>query len=237
MSIDVLAIVAHPDDAELCCSGLLLKQKALGRTIGIVDLTRGEMGTRGTPEIRASEAAAASAVMSIDTRENLGLPDGRLAVNEESRRLVIESIRRHRPTVVLTNYHDDLHPDHAAAGRLVRDVRYLTPMRNYPAGGEPHRVSVFAHVQQHTAFVPSFIVDISDVWERKVEAIQCFASQLHDPGIPELGPGTKIGRPDFLEMFEGRHRYWGSQIGVAHGEAYWVEGPLPVADPFTLWGG
>jgi len=230
MSVDVLAIVSHPDDAELCCSGLLLRQVDAGRSVGIIDLTRGEAGTRGTPETRAREAAAAGAMLGVSVRENLGLPDARIEVTPEAKRLVIEAIRRHRPKMVLTNWYQDLHPDHAATGQIVRAVRYLTPMPNYPADGEPHRVSVFAHFGQHTPFEPSFIVDVTDVWERKLEVIRCFASQLHDADVEEVGPGTRIGRPDFLLQFEGRHRHWGSRIGVPLGEPYWVEGPLPVND-------
>ena len=235
MSVDVLAIVSHPDDAELCCSGLLLRQVAAGRSVGIIDLTRGEAGTRGTPETRAKEADAASALIGVSVRENLGLPDAGIEVTPEAKRLVVEAIRRHRPALVLTNWHHDLHPDHAATGQIVRAVRYLTAMPNYAAAGEPHRVAAFAHFMLHTPFDPSFVVDVTEVWERKVEVIRCFASQLHDPGIEEAGPGTKIGRPDFLLQFEGRHRYWGSRIGVPLGEPYWVEGPLPVSDPLRIW--
>jgi bacillithiol biosynthesis deacetylase BshB1 len=210
---------------------------AAGLRVGIVDLTRGELGTRGTAEIRAREAAAAGEVLGVTYRENLGLPDGRLEADETSRRLVIEAVRRSRARLVVAPAPVDLHPDHATTGRIVERVRYLCPMPKYPAEGEAHRPSIWLWTMHHTEVAPAIVVDVSDVFERKLEAVRCFASQLHDPDVREEGPGTGIGRPDFLEALIARHRHWGSRIGVRYGEPYGHDGPLPVRQLGAFWDG
>jgi len=236
MAVDVLFLGAHPDDVELCSGGLVARLVATGRSVGIVDLTRGEMGTRGTPEIRAEEAARAREVLGVTTAANLGLPDGRLAVTEEAKRLVIEAIRRARPRVLVAPHRVDLHPDHAAAGRLVDEVRYLCGMPKWPADGEPCRVPLVLRTMFHTPFDPDLVVDVTETYATKLEAIRCYASQLHAPEVKEAGPGTNIGRPDFLARWEARHRFWGERIGATFGEPYAVDGPLPVTDPELLFG-
>jgi N-acetylglucosamine malate deacetylase 1 len=228
MAVDVLIIGAHPDDAELCSGGFIARLVKSGKSVGIVDLTRGEMGTRGTPEIRAQEAERARLLLGISTSENLGLPDGRLEATDDAKRLVIEAIRRARPGIVVAPHAIDLHPDHAVTGRIVEQVRYLCAMPKWPADGEPCRVPLVLRTMFHTQFDPDLVVDVTDVYEAKIEAIRCYASQLHDPGTAEAGPGTNIGRPDFMDRWEARHRYWGERIGVTYGEPYAVDGPLPV---------
>jgi len=237
MTVDALFLGAHPDDVELCSGGLVAKLVAAGRRVGVVDLTRGEMGTRGTAEIRAEEAKQAREKLGIVSAENLGLPDGRLEVTEEAKRLVIEAIRRASPRLLVAPHRVDLHPDHAAAGRLVDEVRYLCGMPKWPAAGEPCRVPLVLRTMFHTPFDPDVVVDISDVFEEKLEAIRCYASQLHRPDVAEEGPGTNIGRKDFLLRWEARHRFWGERIGAVFGEPYAVDGPIPVSNPDFLLDG
>jgi N-acetylglucosamine malate deacetylase 1 len=231
--LDVLAIFSHPDDAELNVSGTLLKLKALGYRTGICDMTRGEMGTRGTPEIRAKEALDAASVLKLDVRVNLELPDGHLAVNEESRRAVVQVIRAHRPRVILTSPYDDPHPDHAATCRIVREAARLATMGRYePASGGRVKMPTIAHSVSSRRVTPSFIVDVSDFIAEKMNAIRAHASQFFDAGSTE--PVTRISDPGFLQQLELRMKYFGSLIGVAAGEPFYVQEALNVDDPVAL---
>src|SRR5438046_2156400 len=179
IQLDVLAVFSHPDDAELTLAGTLLKLKSLGYRTGIADLTRGEMGTRGTPEIRAKESLDAARVMGLDARVNLELPDGHLALNEDAKRAVVRLFRKHRPKVVFTSHWDDPHPDHAATSRIVREAARLATMRRYDeeAGLDAIKMPSIAHTVYSRLVVPSFIVDVSDFAEGKMKAICAYASQ------------------------------------------------------------
>ena len=231
---DVLAIGAHPDDVELTMGGLLLRMRDAGRSVAILDLTRGEGGTRGTPEIRAVEAAAAARLLGAEERTVLDFPDGRLEPSEAVRRAVVDAIRRLRPSLVLAPRWDDLHPDHAAAGEAVRAVRYVCGMaRWFPGPHPPHRPRTFLFSMHHaTDAPPSLVVDATGVFERKMALVRCFASQLHDPASKE--PRTGIASEDFLPRWEARHRWFGERIGVRHGEPWFLDGPVPVLDPLAL---
>ncbi|MDX1565436.1 MAG: bacillithiol biosynthesis deacetylase BshB1, partial [Phycisphaeraceae bacterium] len=169
MNMDVLAIGAHPDDGEMTVGGTLAKMVSRGRSVAIVDLTRGEMGTRGTPETRRAEAEEAARVLGVSERVNLALPDGLLRDTDEGRRLLIEQIRAFRPSLVLAPYPRDMHPDHVAAGQMVEAVMYPVRFANHPAGGEPHRPREFLFYMSHFTFEPSFVVDISDHHEMKMD--------------------------------------------------------------------
>jgi len=229
MRVDVLAIGAHPDDVDMICGGTLAKLAARGRRVAILDLTRGEMGTRGTPELRAEEAMAAAEVLGVCQRTILDLGDGRLRDSEESRRQVIEILRALRPAIVMGHYWDDLHPDHCAAGRIVRSVIYPAGFSNYPAAGEPFRPNEALFFMAHTPFAPSFVVAIDEFHERKLEAVRCYKSQIHDPD--STAPQTGISQPDFLLRLEARARYFGAQIGRTHGEPFLVARAVPMEDP------
>jgi bacillithiol biosynthesis deacetylase BshB1 len=229
MSVDILAIGAHPDDVDMICGGTLAKLVAGGRSVAIVDLTRGEMGTRGSPDIRAREAQAAARVLGASERVTLDLGDGRLENSAENRRQVIEVIRHFRPTLILTHYWEDLHADHAAAGSLVRSVMYPVGFAKYPAQGEPYRPNEVLFFMAHTPFEPSFIVDIDGFHERKLEAVRCFASQFYREGSDE--PPTGIAQPDFLTRLEARARYFGGLIGRSFGEPFRVTRAVPMVDP------
>jgi len=235
VSVDMLVIAAHPDDAEMAAGGLIAKMVSHGHAVGIVDLTRGEMGTRGTPDQRALESAAADEILGIAVRENMGLPDGGLTDSLEYRRIVVDAIRRHRPTLVVAPPIEDLHPDHAAAGRLVAAAHYPTGFTKYETGTPPHRPRAVIHMMNHYEFMPTFIVDITDVWETKMEAVRCYGSQLHKQESDE--PATKVSSPEFLAAFEGRYRHYGSMIGATFGEPFWSARPAPVVDPVLAYGG
>ncbi|MBP6875699.1 MAG: bacillithiol biosynthesis deacetylase BshB1 [Candidatus Eisenbacteria bacterium] len=230
MPVDVLAIGAHPDDVDMICGGTLAKLTAGGRRAAIVDLTRGEMASRGTPEIRAREAQAAAEILGVQERIILDLGDGRLENNAENRRRLIEVIRRLRPTLILTHFWDDLHPDHAAAGHLVRAIMYPVGFARYPAEGEPYRPNEVLFFMAHTTFPPSFVVDISDFHERKMAAVKSYVSQFHREGDDDQPP-TGISEPDFLLSLEARARHYGALIGRTFGEPYLVTRVVPMNDP------
>jgi bacillithiol biosynthesis deacetylase BshB1 len=234
LELDVLAVFSHPDDAELTAAGTLLKMKALGRRTGVLDATRGEMGTRGTPEGRAEEAREAARIMRLDVRLNLEQPDGHVRVTEDARTALVRVIRTYKPKVILTAHWDDPHPDHANTARLVRESARLASMRRYDeeAGQGAVKMPALAHSVYSRLVVPSFIVDISEYTEEKMRAIIAHRSQFFDPGSKE--PVTRISEEGFLKQLEHRWRYVGSLIGVAAGEAFYVREALNVNDPVEL---
>ncbi|MDT7778195.1 MAG: N-acetylglucosamine malate deacetylase 1 [Acidobacteriota bacterium] len=234
LELDVLAVFSHPDDAELTAAGTLLKVKSLGYRTGVLDMTRGEMGTRGTPEARADEAKEAARIMRLDVRLNLEQPDGHVWLTEASRTAMVRVIRAHKPKIILTAHWDDPHPDHAATARIVREAARLASMRRYDeeAGQQAVHVPALAHAAYSRLVVPSFIIDISEFVEDKMRAILAHRSQFYDPNSKE--PVTRISDEGFLKQLESRWRYTGSLIGVAAGEAFYVREALNVQDPVAL---
>lgn len=234
MNVDVLAIFAHPDDVELTVGGTLLKLKDLGYRTGALDVTRGEMGTRGTPEGRAVEAENAAQILKLDLRENLGLPDGRVFVTDVERTAMVKVLRRLKPKVILTHQIGDPHPDHDHIAHLVREAARLSSMKRYDeeTGDEKIAVPMVAHNIFSRRVELSFVVDISDFLEEKMEAIRAYRSQFYDPASIE--PETRLTSKHFLDELENRSRYFGSLIGVAAGEPYFVRETLNVADPVEL---
>lgn len=232
--LDVLAIFSHPDDAELTMAGTLLRLKSLGYRTGVADMTRGEMGTRGTPEIRAKEALDAARVLGLDARVNLALPDGHLLLNEENRLAVTRLLRRHSPKVVFTSHWDDPHPDHAATAHIVREAARLATMKRYDKDSVMNAIKMpaIAHAVYSRLVVPSFIVDVSEFADKKMEAIRAYASQFYLADSKE--PETRIAQKGFLKQIEDRARYYGSLIGVEDGEPFYVREALNVDDPFAL---
>jgi bacillithiol biosynthesis deacetylase BshB1 len=232
--VDILAIFAHPDDVELTVGGTLLKMKHLGYRTGTVDVTRGEMGTRGTPDGRAEEADAASKILKLDLRENLGLPDGHVFVTDESRTAVVRVLRRLKPRVVLTHQIGDPHPDHDHIAQLVRESARLSSMKRFDeeTGDEKISVPMVAHNTFSRRVEPSFIVDISDFMDEKMEAIRTYRSQFYDPASNE--PETRLTAESFLDELLTRSRYFGSLIGSAAGEPFFVREALNVDDPIDL---
>ncbi len=232
--VDVLAVFAHPDDLELTVGGTMLKMKSLGYRTGALDVTRGEMGTRGTVEGRAAEAADAARILKLDVRENLGLADGHVFVDDSSRTAMVRTLRRLKPKVILTHQLDDPHPDHDHIARLVRESARLSSMRNYDpeTGGEKIPVPAVAHNIFSRHVLPSFVVDISAFLEEKMAAIRAHRSQFHDPASTE--PETRLTASGFLDELESRSRYFGSLIGSVAGEPYFVREALNIEDPIEL---
>lgn len=232
--LDALAVFSHPDDAELSVSGTLLRLKSLGYRTAVLDMTRGEMGTRGTLEGRAEEAVEASRLMKLDLRLNLGQPDGHVWLTEETRTAVVRVIRAHKPKVLLTTHWDDPHPDHANTCRIVRESARLATMARYDEAGkqQPVRMPAIMHSLFSRNVVPSFIVDVSDFVEGKMAAIRAHVSQFYRPDSNERA--TRISDPAFLDQIEYRMRYFGSLIGVAAGEPFYVREALNIGDPIEL---
>lgn len=233
-NIDILAIFAHPDDVELTVGGTLLKMKSLGYKTGALDVTRGEMGTRGTPEGRAKEAAKAAKILKLDVRENLELPDGHVFVTDTERTKMVRVLRRLKPKVILTHQLDDPHPDHNHIAYLVREAARLASMQKYDFdfGLERIKVPMVAHNIFSQRVMPSFIVDISDFMEEKTAAIRAHASQFYDPNSNE--PETRLTSKSFILELENRSRYFGSLIGVEAGEPFFVREVLNINDPIEL---
>ncbi len=232
--IDILAIFAHPDDVELTVGGTLLKMKSLGYKTGALDVTKGEMGTRGTVEGRHEEANEAAKILKLDTRENLELPDGHVWLTEETRTKLVRVLRRLKPKILLTHQVDDPHPDHNHITQLVRESARLCSMQKYDFdfGQERTAAPIVAHNIFSQRITPSFIVDISDFVAEKTEAIRAHKSQFYNPNSNELE--TRLTGKGFIDELENRSHYFGSLIGVAAGEPFFVREALNVEDPIGL---
>lgn len=232
--LDVLAIAAHPDDVELSAGGTLIKLNRMGYRTGILDMTRGEAGTRGTPEVRRQEAENAAEILGLAVRENLELPDAHIWLNEESRVKLVRALRRLRPHVIFTQHWDDAHPDHAHTAQLVREAMHIAGLTKYDAeaGLERWRPNCVAHFLFPRTVAPTFIVDISAQSERKWEAIRAHASQFFNPTNNQ--PQSRVSTSAFLREMEARDRYFGALINAEHGEAFYVREALNVADPVEL---
>lgn len=229
MKLDILAVAVHPDDVELCCSGTLMMEKAEGKKVGVVDLTRGELGTRGTPELREAEAAKAAIIMQLDVRENLGMADGFFKNDETHQRLLIRAIRKYRPEIVLASALADRHPDHGRAGHLIEDACFLSGLRkietvdNDGTSQNFWRPKYVFHFIQDRFYPPSFVYDITPVFERKVESIRAYSSQFYSASYDKDEPQTYISTPEFLNSIIGRHQMFGKMIGVAYAEGFITE--------------
>lgn len=219
MKLDILVMAAHPDDAELSCSGTILKHIAAGKKVGIVDFTRGELGTRGTPEIRLQESADATKILGLHARENLGIRDGFFRNDEETQLKLIEIIRKYQPDIVLANALVDRHPDHGKGAQLAIDACFLSGLRQIKTGDlSAWRPAQVYHYIQDRYVEPDFVVDISAHWDQKEAAIRAFKSQFFDPSSVE--PASYISSPDFLNFIQARAMEMGHKIGVKYGEGF-----------------
>lgn len=223
MKLDLLAFGVHPDDIELSCAGALLVEKKRGRHTGIIDLTQGELGTRGSAEIRLREAAAAAKILGVDIRENLGMADGFFSNDEAHQRQVIAAIRTYRPEIILCNAPADRHPDHGRSAKLVSDAAFLSGLKKIATekdsvSQEAWRPKYVLHYVQDRLLQPDFVVDITDVFEQKLEAIKAYGTQFHNEALNE--PQTYISTPDFLESVIYRHKWFGKMIGVKYAEGF-----------------
>lgn len=220
---DILAFGVHPDDVELGCSGTILASVAEGKKVGIIDLTKGELGTRGSAEIRKEEAANAAKVLQVTVRENLEMADGFFQNDENHKRKVIEVIRKYRPEIVLCNSIEDRHPDHGRSAELVEDAAFLSGLRKIDTffRGEKQqewRPKYIFHYLQDRFLQPDFVFDISDFMEGKLKSVLCYKTQFYNPDLDE--PETYISSPDFLEAVKARAMMLGKRIGVKYAEGY-----------------
>jgi bacillithiol biosynthesis deacetylase BshB1 len=241
MDLDALAFGAHADDVELACGGTIVKLAALGYKVGVITLTRGEVATRGSPEIRAQEFRKSAEVMGLKVHKMLDIPDGRVEVTWENKLKIIAEIRAHKPRIVFAPHGIDRHPDHEKTSHLVDESAYLSGLKKVDTGQDAFRPFKVIFYQSRFEFKPSFIVDISDVHDQKMKAILAYASQFHGRDRAESGPGpepeeTLIGRPEFLEHIERRDRRYGAEIGAKYGEPFFVREALKVNDPVAFFG-
>ncbi len=229
MKLDILAIAVHPDDVELGCAGTLMMEKLRNKKVGVIDLTQGELGTRGSVETRAIEAATASEIMQLDVRENLGMADGFFRNDETHQRLLIRYIRKYQPEIVLSNALDDRHPDHGRAGHLIKDACFLSGLRKIETTDEDDkpqqhwRPKYVFHYIQDRYYEPDFVYDITAVFDRKLDAIKAYSSQFHSSAYSSDEPQTYISTPGFLNSIIGRTAMFGKMIGVPYAEGFRTE--------------
>lgn len=226
MKLDILAFAAHPDDVELSCSGTLLKSIAFEKKCGIVDLTLGELGTRGTAEIRKSESEASTKILGIHSRENLEFPDGFFENNKENQLDVIRMIRKYQPEIIIANAIEDRHPDHGKAAKLISDACFLSGLIKVETSFNsenqmPWRPKAVYHYIQDRYIKPDFVVDITDQMDKKMESIKAFTSQFYDPKSKE--PSTYISSADFLDSIIARAKEFGRIINVKYAEGFTTE--------------
>ncbi|HEU4830510.1 MAG TPA: bacillithiol biosynthesis deacetylase BshB1 [Gemmatimonadales bacterium] len=233
MSVDLLAVAAHRDDVELTCSGTLIRAADAGYRTGILDLTAGESGTRGSAALRGEEAERAARIMGVTVRRNAGLPDARIENTGETRRIVIEQIRHFAPRVVILPFPVGRHPDHRVASELTRDACFLAGLSRYEADGTPHRPHkiLYALAYREDPVKPTFVVDVSEQFSRKLEAIRCYASQFD--GAKAAGEIFPTGQ-DLYALVETQSRHYGSLIRRAHGEPFFTHETVLVDDVLAL---
>lgn len=237
MKLDILVFAAHPDDAELSCSGTIYSHILQGKKVGIVDLTLGELGTRGTPEIRAKEAEASGKILKLSARENLNFRDGFFQNDEAHQLEIVRAIRKFQPAIILANAIKDRHPDHGRAAQLVTDACFLSGLKQVKTfldheAQAPWRPQSVYHYIQSIFIQPDFIVDISNSWETKLASIRAFRSQFYNPESDE--PETFISTPAFMEFITARAKEFGHSIGAAYGEGFTVERNIGINSLFHL---
>lgn len=226
MKLDVIAFGAHPDDVELAMGGTVARLVKEGKKVGVIDLTRGEMGSRGSAEIRDLEAEKAKNILGISIRENLNHPDCKVKPNEELIKKIIISIRKYKPEIIFAPHKHDRHPDHTGAAEAIKDAWFLSGVYKYETEyqgdkQEPYRPKKIYYFAQSWEFEPSFIVDISDTFNIKMEAVKAYSSQFHNPEVE--GPVTYISRPGFIKYLESRSQIAGFKIGKDYGEPFFCD--------------
>jgi bacillithiol biosynthesis deacetylase BshB1 len=233
--VDLLFFGAHPDDVELSAGGTIVTQVKRGVRVGMIDLTRGEMGTRGTPQIRKREAQRSASILGASFREQLDFGDGALRTGREEELILVDVIRRTRPRLVFAPYPDDRHPDHTRTGRLVTEASFYAGLKALETDRPEHRPQTTVYYLQNYLVTPTFVVDTTAAWKTKMRAIAAFKSQFHDPKSKE--PRTFISDPKFLQMIEARGRHYGATIGVDYGEAFVTKLPPRLDDLTAAYGG
>ncbi|MAX79525.1 MAG: bacillithiol biosynthesis deacetylase BshB1 [Crocinitomicaceae bacterium] len=237
MKLDILVLAAHPDDAELGCSGTILKHIKQGKKVGVVDFTRGELGTRGSAEIRDQEAADSSKILGLSARHNLRMADGFFEYTKENQLLIIEQVRRFQPDVILINAENDRHPDHGKASKLASDAIFLSGLRKVPTTWEGQEQeawrpkSIYRYIQDYYV-TPDLVVDVTDEWETKMKSVMAFKTQFYDPESDE--PESPISSKEFLQQIEGRAIQYGRLIGAKYGEGFTTQRPVGVHNLLDL---
>lgn len=234
-TVDLIFFGAHPDDIELSAGGTVAKSVKDGLRVGIVDLTRGEMGTRGTPQIRKREAAAAAKALGASFRMQLDFQDGNLQTGREQELQIIEILRTYRPKLVIAPWPDDRHPDHTRTGNIVTEASFYAGLRALETGLEAHRPQTVLYYMQNYMLAPSFVVDVSKTWKTKMKSVYAYKSQFHDPKSKE--PATFISDPKFLAMIDARGRHFGALINVEYGEAFITKQPPRIDDMIAAYSG
>ncbi|HNQ00436.1 MAG TPA: bacillithiol biosynthesis deacetylase BshB1 [Bacteroidia bacterium] len=237
MKVDVLAIGAHPDDVELSCSGSLILLAREGKKIGMLDLTRGELGTRGTPEIRIKEAEDSAKVLGVSVRENLSMADGFFRNDKDHQLKVVQAIRNFQPEIIICNAISDRHPDHGKGSGLISTSVFLAGLakvKTQKDGNDqlPWKTKVVYHYIQDRYIKPDFVIDVSEVWEQRMESVKAYKSQFYDPQSKE--PETAISTKEFLDFLASRAAEFGRQIGVKYAEGFTVERTPGVRSLFDL---
>jgi bacillithiol biosynthesis deacetylase BshB1 len=234
MKLDILAIGVHPDDVELGCSGTIINEVKKGKKVGILDLTQGELGTRGTIETRYAEAARAAQLMGVQVRANLCMRDGFFIDDETHKMQLIKAIRRYQPEVILANALEDRHPDHGRAGKLIAEASFLAGLLKIQTTddeGNPQerwRPKYVLHYIQDRLQEPDLVVDISDAFEQRMLAIEAYTTQFYNPDMEDDGPQTYISTPDFRESVVARARMMGKRIGVRYAEGFTTQKSLGI---------
>ena len=232
--LDVLAVGAHPDDVELAAGGTLCLLARRGYLVAALDLTEGELGSRGTVASRRIEAQAAAELLGLAAREQLGLPDGNITADSISRERLVRVLRRLRPHIVLTHPTDCRHPDHADAAKLVLKACFYSGLRKVDTGQEPWRPQHVVHFEEVLPFKPTLVVDVTDTWEQRTQAVQAYASQFYNPAYTTDEPETFVSNHGFFQWIEARARTHGFAIGATYGEAFQLGVPIGTNDLVQL---
>tara|TARA_Y100000748_G_C15486740_1_gene485003 strand:+ start:922 stop:1638 length:717 start_codon:yes stop_codon:yes gene_type:complete len=231
MNVDILVIMAHPDDAELCCSGTILASINQGLTVGLVDLTRGELGTRGDEQIRLLESKNSSDLLELKFRDNLEFRDGFISDAENYINEIIKKIRKYSPKIIITNSKKDRHPDHENTSKIVKKASFLSGLVKYKTklnnkNQQPHRPKLILYSIQNDYIEPDIIIDVSNFFSKKMESVKCFKSQFYDPESSE--PNSFISSIEFLDFVESRSIEMGHKIGTKHGEGFTLDNPVSI---------
>ncbi len=232
---DVCAFGAHPDDIEIACGGTMAKLAAKNYKIALLALTQGELGTRGSKDLRAQEFATATKILGARMNKSLDIPDGQISNSQENRHKIIEQIRALRPRIVFVHHWQARHPDHQHASAVVKDAVFLAGLKNIDTGQAPWRPFKIIFYANRFEFTPSFIVDISSFFEKKMQALYAYSSQFHHPQQKSIELETAISHPSFLQNIETRAQQYGAYLGVTYGEPFLVREPLNIEDPLLLF--
>ncbi|MFA7288724.1 MAG: bacillithiol biosynthesis deacetylase BshB1 [Melioribacteraceae bacterium] len=228
MKLDVMIFAAHPDDAELGMGGTIANLTSEGKKVGVIDLSAGELGSRGNAETRKREAEEATKILKLTYRENLGLPDGNLKPTLEFRKLIVSLIRKYKPEMIFAPYNNDRHPDHIGVSMLVKEAMFFSGVTKYESDDNgdlqaAYRPKKLFYFMQTYEFPPTFIIDISKSFKQKMDAVYSFNTQFHNPNVKNRGPETFISSPEFIKFLEARAKYFGFKIGKEYGEAFYCE--------------